>query len=157
MRECSLCGATRVLITVLFLGSGTAITCGAQPEKSSSRSEYGGSFLGTYAYDTQVGYDYGQADDNGRPPSDYKNNQGRQPRMPGKRPDPGERDFFDAYYQGILHNDGRLGDYDDLAGYLEFHGRIGRDRYWQSRRHIPLRYDDFGEYQKFRYNLGDTP
>lgn len=151
------CGTLRVLGPALLFCGGAAIACGAQPENPPSRSQYGGSFAGTYAYDSQVGYDYGQADDNGRSAAYYKNNQGRQPRMPGKRPDPGERDFFDAYYQGVLYNDGTLGDYDDLGGYLEFHGRVGRHRYWQSRRHIPLRYYDFGEYQRFRYDLGGEP
>ena len=128
-----------------------------QSEAAPQRSAYGGNFGGTFAYDPQVGYDYGQHDDNGRDPEYYLNNRGRGPRLPGKRPDPGDWDFFDAYQQGILYDDGSLGDYDDLGSYREFHGGVGRDRYWRSRGFIPLRYDDFGEYQRFHYELGGRP
>lgn len=128
---------------------------GATPGNSKlGRSAYGGSFRGTFAYGPEVGYDYGQVDDNGARTEDDK---GARIRRSGKRPDPGDRDLLDAYRQGILYNDGSLGDYDDLDGYLEFHGRVGRQRYWRSEKFIPLRYDDFREYQLFRYELGSSP
>ena len=107
-------------------------------DESTTRSSYGGSFEGTLAYDPQVGYDAGQADDNGQPASFYQNNRGQGPRTPGKRSDPGDLDYFHPYYQTKLYNDRSLGDYDDLDGYLEFHGGIGRERYWRSRRFYPL-------------------
>ena len=128
-----------------------------QPERAPERSPYGGNFGGTFAYDPQVGYDYGQSDDNGNDAYYYKNSRGSGPRLPGKRPDPGDWDFFDAYQQGIIYNDRSLGDYDDLGGYREFHGGVGRGRYWRTRGFIPLRYDDFREYQRFHYELGGQP
>lgn len=73
---------------------------------------------------------------------------------PGKRPDLGDVDYLDPYYHGTLYNDGSLGDYNHLRGYPEFHGDVGRQRDWRSQSHIPLRYDDFRQYQKFRYDPG---
>jgi hypothetical protein len=145
-------GAVRILaLPLIWLFP--AMPADAEPPAFRS----GGSFVGTFAYDAQVGYDYGEFDDNGREPSYYRNNLGRQPRMPGKRSDPGDIDYFDPYYHGYLYNDGTLGDYNDLRASLHSHGKIGRQTYWRRSSYIPLRYDDFGEYQSFRYDLGGQP
>ena len=126
----------------------------AQPVRSQPFRD-GGSFVGTHAYDAQVGYDDGQYDDNGRPSSFYKDNRGREPRTPGKRGDPGDIDFVDFYYEGVLRNDGTLNDYDDLRATSANHTALGRGDYWRRSLYRPLRYDDFAGYQRFRYQLGN--
>ena len=147
--------AARAILAAATCLATTALVHAQDPPARQFRD--GGSFEGTLAYDRQVGYDYGQYDDNGRPDWQYKHNRFPGPRIPGKDTDPGDIDYFGPYYQGILYNDRSLGVYNGLQSLGAQHGRVGRWEYWRRERFIPLRYDDFGEYQRFNYELGAAP
>jgi hypothetical protein len=121
-------------------------------ERSDAASyRFGGSFEGTFAYDSAVGYDYGFGDDNGHLATFYRRNRGKMNRMPGKRPDPGDFDYADFYYQAILTN-GSLQE-EGTGSARESQGTVSRWHARGSSAFVPLRYDDFSAYQRFQYRF----
>ena len=77
--------------------------------------------------------------------------------MTGKRPDPGGYDFADFYYRGVLVNDGNRSSNSTARDFTSHRGLFGQQRYYRANAHIPLRYDDYRDYMKFRYELGEYP